>query len=756
MLIDLHQNCALKFCRLLGLLMFTTIGCFGQDNLLKQVQIKETTTQIKVDGVLEEAVWKEAVPAKDFIQTFPYDTALSQSQCEIYLTYNAANMYVGIKCNDPIPEKEFVMLSQRRDFRGPGIESVNLIFDTFQDQTNAFTFGINPFGIRREGLIANGGNVGEDLSLDWDNKWFGESHQGDDYWSAELVIPFKTIRYPEGQEKWRFNTYRVDSKTNERTAWNRVPRNFRPYSLSYTGELIWDKPLPKPGPNISIIPFLAGGVSKDFEEAGSGTDFEREVGGDVKIAITPAMNLDLTFNPDFSQVEVDRQVTNVDRFEIFFPERRQFFLENADLFAAFGSEDARPFFSRRIGVAIDTATGSNVQNRIYGGLRLSGKINNRLRVGLLNMQAASDNDISLPSLNYTVAALQQQVFSRSNLSAIFVNKQSFDRTFTDKLFDEPVTYNRLAGLDYNLASPDNTWTGKVFYHRSFQEQNPGDEYSHGASLIYSTQAWNIEWNHALIGDNYNAEVGFVRRTGIGSISPTLSYRFYPKNGSLNNHGPGALFEYLWDGDGRTDHLVRFFHDFRFQNNATARVAYNNRYTRLLSDFDPTRTPDDENPIPLAEDTDYAYSSYFMRYQSDRRQVFSYSIRHSGAEYFNGTRYNFRPEVTYRFQPYGSFSLEYSYDRIRLADPNPSRDIHLISPRLDLTLSKNVFFTNFLQFNTQNENVNINSRFQWRFKPVSDLFIVYTDNYFFSFERPNDNWAPRTRALVFKLTYWLNI
>ncbi len=184
------------------------------------------------------------------------------------------------------------------------------------------------------------------------------------------------------------------SKTNERAAWNRVPRNFRLYSLSYTGELIWDKPLPKPGSNISVIPYLAGGASKDFEEDDA-TQFEREIGGDVKIALTPSMNLDLTFNPDFSQVEVDRQVTNVDRFEIFFPERRQFFLENADLFASFGTEDARPFFSRRIGVAIDTA---NVQNRIFAGFRLNGKINNRLRVGLLNMQAARDDDIFLPSL----------------------------------------------------------------------------------------------------------------------------------------------------------------------------------------------------------------------------------------------------------------------------------------------------------------------------------------------------------------------
>lgn len=721
----------------------------------KQVYIKEATSPIKIDGHLDEEAWKESVPAKDFMQTFPYDSSLSYSQCEIYLTYNKNFIFIGTKCNDTEPSKDFVILSKRRDFRGPGIESINMILDPFQDQTNAYAFGINPLGVQKEGLVANGGSQGGDFSLDWDNKWTSEAVIEDGYWTAEMAIPFKTIRFPEGSTKWYFNAYRVDSKTNERATWNRVPRNFRPYSLSYTGEMIWDKPLPKPGANVSVIPFLSSGLNKDYEE-GTSTSFQKDIGGDVKIALTPSMNLDLTINPDFSQVEVDRQVTNVDRFEIFFPERRQFFLENADLFAAFGSDDARPFFSRRIGVAIDTATGSNVQNKIYGGFRLSGKINNRLRVGLLNMQAAEDSEIQLPSINYTVAAVQQQVFSRSNVSMFFVNKQSFDKSYADKLFGDSVTYNRVAGIDYNLASITNKWTGKVFYHQSFQEQNPGKQYSHGASLRYSTQKWEAEWNHAMIGENYNAEVGFVRRTNINSIKPQVSYKFYPSTGKLNNHGPGVEFEYFWDADGRTDQLVRLAYDFRFQNNASLRLSYNNRFTRLLNDFDPTRTPDEENPLELLAGTTYAYQSYWMRYQSDPRRLLSLELRHSGGENFNGTRYEYSPSITYRFQPYGSFTLDYSYNRIRLPAPYPSRDIHLIGPRVDLTLSKKLFLTNFMQFNTQNENVNINARLQWRFKPASDLFLVYTDNYFFSFENPNANWMPRTRALVFKMTYWLNL
>ncbi|HPI80643.1 MAG TPA: hypothetical protein PLM35_08930, partial [Cyclobacteriaceae bacterium] len=176
----------------------------------------------------------------------------------------------------------------------------------------------------------------------------------------------------------------------------------------------------------------------------------------------------------------------------------------------------------------------------------------------------------------------------------------------------------------------------------------------------------------------------------------------------------------------------------------------------LKDFDPTRTPGEENPLLLPAGSGYQYGSYWMRYGSDQRKLLSFEIKHSGGEYFNGARYEYNPAITYRFQPFGSLTIDYSYNRIKLPPPYPSRNIHLIGPRVDLTLSRKLFLTNFMQFNTQNENVNINARLQWRFKPASDIFLVYTDNYFFSFENPNANWMPRTRALVFKMTYWLNL
>ena len=195
-------------------------------------------------------------------------------------------------------------------------DSFSILIDAFQDNTNAALFGINPYGVRREGLISNGGSGEGSFSLDWDNKWYGEAKQYDGYWVAEMAIPFKTLRFSENQLQWNVNFYRIDSEFAERSTWSPISRNFPIINLATMRKMNWDEPTQKPGQNISLIPYIAAGQSKDFEEGSpSSGDFEK--GLDLKYAVTPGLNLDLTVNPDFSQVEVDQQVTNLDRFEIF-------------------------------------------------------------------------------------------------------------------------------------------------------------------------------------------------------------------------------------------------------------------------------------------------------------------------------------------------------------------------------------------------------------------------------------------------------
>ena len=291
----------------------------AQNGLSPQVQIKKTNSPIELDGVANEPAWREADVAGDYWQTFPMDTSLATAKTEFRLTYDDKFLYIAAVCYKTTESDYFVTPSLRRDFRGSGIDLLTFVLDPFQDQTTAFLFGINPFGVQREGLVSNGGATRDDFDLSWDNKWYSAVKVYDDYWLAELAIPFKTLRFKEGSTTWNINSYRQDSYLNERSVWSRIPRNFLPFSLAFPGKLQWDQPLRKPGGNVSLIPYVSGSVSKNHL-AGTGTTAGFSAGGDAKIAVTPSLNLDLTLNPDFSQVEVDQQVTNIDRFEIFFPE----------------------------------------------------------------------------------------------------------------------------------------------------------------------------------------------------------------------------------------------------------------------------------------------------------------------------------------------------------------------------------------------------------------------------------------------------
>jgi hypothetical protein len=717
------------------------------------ITIRKSTGAIVLDGNLDDAGWQATEIASRFQQFFPYDSSLANAQTEIRLAYDEQFIYVGAKMYNHGGPRTYVTPSLRRDYRGEANDGVSVVFDTFKDRTNGFVFGVNPYGVQREGLVSNGGAIGrDDFTLNWDNKWYSEVKTYDDYWIAEMAIPFKTLRFKENLTSWYVNFYRIDSQHAERSTWSPIPRNFDIINLSFNKELIWDKPLEKPGGNVSVIPYMAGNSSKDFEND-TPTENKIQFGGDAKIGVGPALNLDLTVNPDFSQVE---QVTNLDRFEIFFPERRQFFLENADLFANFGLEQTRPFFSRRIGVARDSSTGQNVQNPIYGGVRLSGKINNNTRIGILNMQAGEDEKINLPSTNYTVATIQQKVFARSNIGMILINKQAFQDSIGGEFNGHPNDYSRAAGLDFNLASKDNRWTGKAFYHHSFDEEKKDSAFAFGGFINYSTLKWNVNILTRNVGANYSPEVGFVRRTDIKQLASTTYHNFYPASGIIQSHGPGFDFDMVGNETyGFLDWDYNLLYRMRFKSTALFTMRLRKEYTYLFDPFDPSGS----GGLELAANTSYQNYLLIANFTSNARNRFFFDLSTRSGGYYNGSRINFVGILTYRYQPWGFASLNFSYNGIRLPEPYNSSDLILIGPRFDFTFSRNVFWTTFIQYNSQIDNLNINSRFQWRFKPVSDLFIVYTDNYFAeSFENGNVFYIgqPKSRALVLKLTYWLNL
>ena len=723
------------------------------------IHLNRTTETILADGELNEDIWNSDGGADNFWQHFPADTSHAIGGTQIKMAYDDDFLYVSVKCHTA--GNNFIIPSLKRDYSFRNSDNITLVFDTYNDQTNAFVFGMNASGVRREALISNGGRQRQAFNSSWDNKWYGNAKTYENYWTAEFAIPFNTIRFKQGGDKWRFNCYRSDTQLNELSTWIRVPRNYIIMDLSYMGDLVWDKPLDKKKTNISLIPYTLGNYSRDFDdETQNGPNSTMNFGGDAKIGISPSLNLDLTVNPDFSQVEVDRQVSNLDRFEIFFPERRQFFLENADLFGSFGLTRINPFFSRRIGIAQDTATGQNIQNSILYGARLSGKLNNRSRIGLLNMQTAKQDEGGLPSFNYTVAAVEQQVFSKSNLAFLLVNKEAINAADTNSdLFNQ---YNRVVGLEYRLASDDNRWTGKFFHHMVFSPEKKEDNFSSGAQLEYLRRNYRLELAGLFVGYGYDVETGFAPRKDYTILSPEFGFLFFPKKGNINEHRINVDTRFILEaGKDPENTVIDNFNlserqteiewSVQFKNTSRAQLQLLETQLTLLKDFDPTRLQSEDIFLPAG--SKYHYFVLTGSYSSDQRKRFSYEIEPTIGQLFNGFRGGLGGSLEYRFQPYGSIGLSADYNYVELEKPFKPASIWLIGPRFDLTLSKNVFFTTFVQYNNQLENLNINSRFQWRFQPVSDFFLVYTDNYFID---PFSQFSQRNRAVVAKLTYWLNL
>lgn len=718
------------------------LALFSQTNP-KTFTVKYIDDIIKVDGILDESVWETSESASDFHQYFPSDTTLAGQQTDIKMMYDNTTLYVGIRMETE--GDDYIIPSLQRDYRAGGNDNISLMFDTFNDGTNAFLFGMNPYGVRREALISNGGSDNSGFTTSWDVKWQGEAKIYDGYYVCEIAIPLTSFKFKQGETKWRFNSYRFDMQTNETSTWMKIPQNQGIFNLAFMGDMVFEKPLGKSRTPMALIPYVNGILAKDYEknEDLSTIGF----GGDAKISIGNGMNLDVTLNPDFSNVEVDNFVTNLTRFEVSLPERRQFFIDNNDLFGSFGNgRDANPFFSRRIGIAEDK-DGETIENGIIGGIRLSGKLNKNWRLGLLNIQTEEDEINEIPSNNNTVLALQKKMFSRSNLSFIFVNRQTFGEY---DFVEEIDRYNRVVGLDYNLASPNNTWTGKFFYHKAFAHDIGDKDDSGGMDLRYNSRFFNFGVRGNFVGEDFRSDLGFIRREDIVAARPFAELNFWPKKGKLNTHGFRFNPNFIWRPTldyQNTDYSIFSQWEGQFKTQERIAVRMFNRYTYLTETFDPTGTDDG---VELPANAGYHYTSYETSFQSDRRKVFSFSLQPGYGDFYNGKRYVFEGDMSLRLQPTVFISMGVIYNSIKLPEPYESEDILLLSPRINITFNKSIFWSTLIQYGNQLDNLGFNSRLQWRFAPLSDLFLVYNDNYFVN------NFMPRSRSINLKLTYWLNI
>jgi hypothetical protein len=656
----------------------------------------------------------------------PYDTGHSAAKSETKMLYDDKAFYLAVIFYDAIPGKRPVE-SLRRDFTFANNDNFLVFIDPFNDQTTGYSFGVNAAGAMWDGTMSGGAAS----NMAWDSKWEVKTKNYPDKWTSEFRIPFKSVRYTSELDHWNIQFSRLDLKLNEKSAWAPVPRQFPTASLAYAGQVLWKTPPPKSGLKLSLIPYLYGSASRNFEKQEQ-TNYRKDFGMDAKLGLSSSLNLDLTYNPDFSQAEVDDQVTNLERFELYFPEKRQFFLENNDLFSNFGTSSVRPFFSRRIGLDAP----------VNGGARLSGRLGKDWRIGMMDMQTGREGDYL--SRNFFVASVQKKIFSRSNIGVIFVNKQQLNI---------PVSWNgnssnRVVGIEYNLASSNNFWNAKFFGQKSFSPKaNAKEEFSQGLNLIYSRKAYLLELTQLYVGKDFNAETGYVPRSDFMRIVPKATFKFYPQKGSIENHGFYAETDnYFLPGNFKlSDRNVGFDYFINFKNRIHLEFKTNYWYVMLRQNFDPTN----KGLSFLQTGTNYHWGDASIIFNSDNRKPFKYDLSTGYGGYFIGNRWFVQGALNYRFQPYGYISVLFSYNKLLLPSPWNRTGFWMIGPKLDVTFTNELFFTTYVQYNKQANNININARFQWRYKPVSDIFLVYTDNYF------PDNKNAKSRALVLKMTYWFN-
>ena len=723
---------------LVGLLLLLGTCIWSQEHVIHAVK---SDKPIKIDRVLDDEVWSKAKFISDFQQQFPNDTSLAKTQTKVKISFDEKYIYIAAICLDP-NDGDYVVQSLRRDFGFSTNDAFAVFLDPFSDKQNGFSFAVTPYNVQREGLLMRGGGYG--VSTAWDNGWISEVQRLSDRWVVEMAIPKKTIRFNEGIKSWRVNFARNDLKINETSVWSPVPRTQNVANMGFMGDLIFEEAPSKTGENIVVIPYAISSFDQDKQADPNTQNFGANIGGDAKIAISSSLNLDITVNPDFAQVDVDQQVTNLSRFSLFFPERRQFFLENSDLFGNFGFSKIRPFFSRNIGLN----QGEVIP--IYAGARLSGKLNAKTRIGLMNMQTGKNDAETLDPTSYTVAAVQRNILSNSTIGGILVNK-----TNTDSLNES----NTVVGVDFNFTSKNNKWRGQAFSHHSIGNTVDQMALANATWLMYQDQNLFFMWNHEFVGKGYTADVGFVPRLfnnnpeleisekrSYWRWEPSIEYKFYTKSKWLNWHGPRLyVSEYQDSSFNTTDRVASASYGFSFKDGSNITFQAVNNEVNLFFDTDVSFSGNEE--ISLGR---YSYNfSEVVLNTTQRNKVYG-NLNVGGGDYYTGQRFFYSGGLTYRYKRWVNLSLNYSRNEILLPHLNERVVLNLIGPKVNITFTNKIFFTTFFQYNDQIDNFNINSRLQWRFKPMSDLFIVYTDNHF------TTDYVLKNRSLVVKLVYWLPI
>ena len=679
----------------------------------------------EIDGdVLGEAVWTVASAQTGFSQNTPDEGEPASERTEVRIVYTHDAVYFGVVCfvGDPAT---IIVSDARRDSSLVETDSFQIVLDTYRDQQNGFVFGTNPAGLEYDGQLTNegegsggiGGGVvvrsgsqqqrgsGGGFNLNWDGVWQVATQVTDVGWTAEFAIPFRTLRYASGAtQTWGLNFQRNIRHRNEQSYWAPLPRQFNLNRLSLAGEL---RGLAVPPPrNLQLNPYLLGKALRRDTDSRATT--LGEVGGDLKYSVTPSLTLDLTWNTDFAQVEVDDQQINLDRFNLFFPEKRPFFLENAGLFSVGQPGELELFFSRRIGIGDD-----GTQIPIRGGGRLTGQVGANTHIGVLNMQTASVHASETPSNNYTVARVRQDLPNRSNLGAIVVNRNA--------------TGAFAAGDDVNRSyAVDGRWgIGETVTLSGFAAgtETPGvsgDTHAYNLAASYESERYRYGGGLTEVAPGFNPEAGFYARRGYRRVDGAFRTAFRPDNAiGFHEWTPHAAVFLIRDFDtGRVESdWIHLDNTMEWRNGFWASAALNLTTEGVLEPFAIF-------PGVVVPADRYDHAEAQLRFRTDQGAPVSLEFFSVLGGLFGGRRTTVGPRLSLRLGE--RFNTQVSWDRNDLDLPGGAFVTNLSRLRLNYSFTPRVFVQALVQYNDRARLWSSNVRFGMLSDANTGLFIVFDD------------------------------
>jgi hypothetical protein len=696
-----------------------------------------------LDGeVLADPVWTGIAAASDFWQTTPEAGAAASERTEIRIVYTDTTLYVGVVCFDTSPQR-VVASDSRRDSSMADTDSFQMILDTFRDGQNGFVFGTNPAGVEydgqvvREGQGGTGGGggspgrqqagAGGGFNLNWDGAWEVRTKVDEQGWSAEFAIPFRTLRYRSGEDTWRVNFQRNIRSLNETAFWAKLDRQYNLYRLVDAGTLTGLEVPPQR--NLKISPYVLGSV---VDDSSASRDGDVDAGGELKWSITPSLTLDLTVNTDFAQVEVDEQQINLDRFNLFFPEKRPFFLENAGLFAVGSPGDVELFFSRRIGIGDD---GEIIP--IQGGGRLTGKLGG-LNVGLLNMQTSSVEGVT-PGNNFTVVRLSRDLPNRSGVGALVTNRSATGDEAVDG--EEGRTY----AVDARFGIGRRAWV-EGFASRTETPGLDGREHAFSVGGQWQSEGLRLNGSYMEVGDAFSPAIGFLSRENYRNIETGAfrTIRLTDNRFGFLELRPHTSYRAYWDFDGFQE--TGYWHI----DNHWAWRAGHEVHTGVNFTKEGVVTPFEIYPGVVVPRGTYDHAEgTFVAFTNKAAPMFVDTQLTVGG-FFGGSRVSSRAAFTARFGDMFNATVDWRRNDVDL--PWGDFVTNLVQTRASYSFSPRVYMQALLQYNDRADIWSTNLRFGWLQSSNTGLFVVFNDT-----QNLDDlSTRPVGRSVIVKYSHLLDV